>query len=226
MRAHRISANILLLAAVTAAPLAAGPPLVCHSLEIGDAASLPDWKGGWQEWRADYDASRLVADTLDLLSAETSVIVRMETLRRAVLHGRGVPASLDELQDALQRRWIESRKAGEPDPGLLFDLGYFLEVRRILLRDLLEDSDRSLPRGYPLVARAIAMSGGDPAMHLGAAIITARPRRPEHAGHLRAALQAAEEGGLLARNLVRQFGHGGEGLAALRRRAREGKHRF
>src|SRR5262245_6752273 len=74
----------LLLALVRPAP--AGPVLICKNYEIGAAKTLP-W-GGW-EWRPgnpDYDINRKVEDTLALLTPETPVIVRMETLRRAVIY--------------------------------------------------------------------------------------------------------------------------------------------
>src|SRR5262249_104478 len=64
----------------------AGPPLICHPYAIGNAKSLP-WGG--TEWRAvksDYDLNRLVEDTLALLTPETPLIVRMETLRRATVY--------------------------------------------------------------------------------------------------------------------------------------------
>src|SRR5262245_38932567 len=65
----------------------AGPPLICHPFEIGNARSLP-WNG--PEWRAvkkDYNINRLVDDTLGLLTPETPVLVRMETIRRATVYG-------------------------------------------------------------------------------------------------------------------------------------------
>src|SRR5205085_9746344 len=65
----------------------AGPPLICHPFEIANAQSLP-WSNP-SEWRAvkgDYDLNRLVNDTLALLTPNTPVIVRMETMRRATVY--------------------------------------------------------------------------------------------------------------------------------------------
>lgn len=65
----------------------AGPPLICHPFDIGNARSLP-WSGS--EWRAvdkNYNINRLVEDTLGLLTPGTPVLVRMETLRRATVYG-------------------------------------------------------------------------------------------------------------------------------------------
>src|SRR6185436_10451411 len=64
----------------------AGPPLLCHPFEIGKAASLP-WTGPeWQGMKATYDINRLVDDTTALLTPQTPVLVRMETLRRAAVY--------------------------------------------------------------------------------------------------------------------------------------------
>src|SRR5262247_953708 len=74
----------LTLALVRPAP--AGPVLICKNYEIGAAKSLP-WGGSdWRSVKPDYDINRLVEDTLALLTPETPVIVRMETLHRAVIY--------------------------------------------------------------------------------------------------------------------------------------------
>src|SRR5262245_30949630 len=67
-------------------PLLARPPIICHPIDSGNARCLP-WAGS--EWRAvkvDYDSSRLVEDTLALLTPDTPVLVRMETMRRATVY--------------------------------------------------------------------------------------------------------------------------------------------
>src|SRR5262249_62105909 len=67
-------------------PALAGPVLICKNYEIGAAKSLP-WGGSdWRSVKADYDINRLVDDTVALLTPDTPVIVRMETLRRAVIY--------------------------------------------------------------------------------------------------------------------------------------------
>src|SRR5215471_12437286 len=81
--------SLLVVTAITAAarPALAGPPFLCHPFEIGTAASLP-WEPGKDFWRgrADYDVARLVDDTMALLTPNTPVLVRMETLRRATFY--------------------------------------------------------------------------------------------------------------------------------------------
>src|SRR5437667_464617 len=70
----------------------AGPPLICHPLDIGGAKSLP-WIGGDRpsgaDWRGvdpNYNLGQLVVDTLALLTPDTPVLVRMETMRRATVY--------------------------------------------------------------------------------------------------------------------------------------------
>ena len=67
----------------------AGPPLICHPLNIGSAKSLPSGDGPFGT-KKDYNRERLVEETLDLLTADMPVIVRMETLRRATIYASGI----------------------------------------------------------------------------------------------------------------------------------------
>src|SRR3954466_4046546 len=78
-----------------------GPPLLCQPCDIGTAASLP-WSGtaSWFDGKADYSLANLVADTEALLTPSTPVIVRMETLRRAVIFSSPHP----KIPAALLRR--------------------------------------------------------------------------------------------------------------------------
>ncbi len=85
LRSLSIVAALLLTAAVQQ-PALAGPPLICHPIEIGNAKSLA-WSGpNWRDVKKDYDLNNLVADTLALLQPETPVLERMETLRRATVY--------------------------------------------------------------------------------------------------------------------------------------------
>src|SRR5713226_1553845 len=63
----------------------AGPPLICHTFEIGQAKSLPWISHNWNlSGSENYDTKSLVRDTLEILGPDTPVLVRMETLRRAL----------------------------------------------------------------------------------------------------------------------------------------------
>ena len=77
----------------------AGPPLICHPNEIGQAKSLP-----WVDWThsgsTDYDLKNLTRDTLAILDSNTPVLVRMETLRRATIYARQDPQRAKGAPDA------------------------------------------------------------------------------------------------------------------------------
>src|SRR6266571_2316003 len=83
----------------------AGPPLICHSIEIGQAKSLPWISHGWNlSGGENYDTKNLVKDTLEILKPDTPVLVRMETLRRATLYARKDPVAAKELLARLHAR--------------------------------------------------------------------------------------------------------------------------
>jgi hypothetical protein len=96
---------VALIAAILCLATAAqaGPPLICHTIEIGEAKSLP-WGG--HNWNLSggetYDTKNLVGDTLEILAPGTPVLVRMETLRRATLYARKDPV-------AAKNFWLGSR---------------------------------------------------------------------------------------------------------------------
>src|ERR1041384_2443529 len=104
----------------------AGPPLICHPFNIGDARSLPFKGPEWGRVDPAYDVNRLLDDTTALLTSDMPVIVRMETLRRATLYSRNdaklASALLERLKANAQKYSAESR---EKEAVLArFDLGY------------------------------------------------------------------------------------------------------
>src|SRR5215204_447511 len=118
-------AVVLTLVAVlgSAVPAVAGPPLLCHPFDIGNARSLP-WDGtsSWWQGQPGYDLQNLVTDTEALLAPSTPVLVRMETLRRAALY-----ASLDSKVAAALLSAITGR-ANASSVNALFDAGYLTET--------------------------------------------------------------------------------------------------
>src|SRR5258708_28671552 len=102
----------------------AGPPLICHAVDIGTANSLPWTSSGWNlSGQETYDVSHLVPDTLALLAPSTPVLVRMETLRRATLYAQKRTAIATELLMRLEARTRENPK----DALAAFDFGYLAE---------------------------------------------------------------------------------------------------
>lgn len=118
----------LLLAATAAL---AGPPIICQRVEIGNARSLP-WREvkGWDGADRQYDVTRLSADTLAALSADPTLNVHMETLRRAAVYAVKKEGLADQLAARLLARAANSEAAGKPDAMAWFDAGYFAEAMR------------------------------------------------------------------------------------------------
>ena len=192
----------------------AGPPLICHPFDIGGAKSLP-WAEGKDYNSPDphYDVARLTQDTLSLLTPNTPVIVRMETLRRAALYGAKDQRAEYELLARLTSRALTAEAAGKADALALFDAGYLIESLKQLIflfkRDLTGGQD-----GAALVEKAI-YAGGDPAaMEFAASLMGDHVKWPND--HYRRALKQAAEGSLVARNLVTHSANMGTTLAELR----------
>ena len=203
--------------AMIAAPAVAGPPLICHAIEIGAAQSLPWTSSGWNlNGQENYDIGRLVPDTLALLAPSTPVLVRMETLRRATLYAQQRPAIADELLFRLEANTREHPK----DALAAFDFGYLTECYKQAswLRqhtDWLKSSEGTITEranrptkmmdGYEWVRKAIALRGSDPQMEFAAALMTSDGARAEHDRHLQNAMAGAKADALLARNLASRF---------------------
>ena len=198
----------------------AGPPLICHAFEIGNAKSLPLAGNGWNlSGSENYDTKNLAADTLAILQPDTSVLVRMETLRRATLYARQDPLAAKALLAKLHARATSAESAGHPDPLAWFDAGYLAETyKQWVGKDLphMTDGMRMVANpaagvdGYAMVKKAIALRGatlhGDDAqMEFAAALITLSGPREEHAQHAQKAIAGAKGDALLAQNLATHF---------------------
>jgi hypothetical protein len=181
----------------------AGTPLICQANDIGAAASLP-WGNGsdWNQPRPDYAPERLIPDTLALLTPRATVLLRMETMRRATIYARrhadkGHPELGPELLSRLQARALDAEASGASDPLAWFDAGYFAGS----LEQWSTARDRGRYAGYPWVVKALRARGDDPEMELAAALISLEsPTKPD--GHWARASAGAKANPLLARNLA------------------------
>ena len=155
---------------VTAAPALAGPPLICHPIEIGTARSLP-WSSapGWNGVLPSYDLAHLGDDTVSLLTPQTPVEVRRETLRRAAIYASREAGLPEKLAARLIAR---ANAAGDADPAAWFDAGYFVETVRQAARlgQVLRGDQRvgwtltadpTHVDGLALIEKAIRMGGRD-----------------------------------------------------------------
>ena len=193
----------------------AGPPLICHAIDIGQAKSLP-WSGnGWNlTGKEHYDLKRLVDDTMALLAPATPVLVRMETLRRATLYAQQDPLVAKQLYMRLKSRALNATGRGPEDALAQFDYGYLVETfkqaRWTPGRQKAEGGDLSAlaanEDGYSTIEKAIKLRGDDPQMEFAAALITlGGSSYPGHQEHLQRALDGAQSDPLLARNLATHF---------------------
>ena len=211
-RRHVIPLGVFALFA-TVAPVLAGPPLLCHPFDIGDARSLP-WGPDWSQGRSDYNVANLVADTAAILTPTAPVIVRMETLRRAALY-----ASLDgtvarQLLQSLNARATAAERAGNSSPATamaLFDAGYLRETYR-QISDLGRSSGwgtRSATiagvigkaNGRSFMDRTIALRPDDGAIQFAAALVAASTDRSAYLQHAAKAREGASKDPLLAKNI-------------------------
>src|SRR6267143_2143346 len=205
---------IVLVAAVLcfASIAQAGPPLICHTIEIGQAKSLPWISHNWNlNGGENYDTKNLVGDTLEILGPDTAVLVRMETLRRATLYARKDPLAAKELLAKLHARATSAESSGHPDALAWFDVGYLAEAYKQWIGQswMRASKDEQNPAagvdGYALVKKALTLRGSDPQMEFAAALITFSGPAAEHREHAQKAISGAKTDALLAQNLATRF---------------------
>jgi hypothetical protein len=203
----------------------AGPPLLCHPIEIGDATSLPWGDGTWQNEKIELTDADFVAQTLAILSTDAMVLTRMETIRRAAIHAAERPKAAANLMSA-----VRLRVSNDDTPVAMhhFDLGYIMaayEQMNIVTEHNATGitgghrSSLSVPEGlnaYDLLEKAAKMAPRDAAIEFALALVTLSPSRAAHKKHLQNAISGAPEGSLLATNLVRRFGQDGQSLSTLK----------
>src|ERR1700730_11807503 len=183
----------------------AGPPLICHPIEIGEAKSLPWISHSWHlTGNEKYDPRNLTRDTLSILDSSAPVLVRMETLRRATLYARQDPQGAMELLTRLYGRATDSETAGPPDALAWFDVGYFAETYKQWMDKGRPNAAAGLD-GYRWVKKAISLRGSDPEMNFAAALITLKGPQGDHREHARKAKAGAKSDPLLAQNLAAHF---------------------
>lgn len=211
----RVLASALLLGvSALSAPAHAGPPLLCEPFDTAGAPSLP-WGSAWNTPAPDYGLDHLVVDTQRLLAADTPIIVRMETLRRAAIYASRDGTVLRDLSARLEARIAEA--AGSSARALaLFDAGYFRET----LQDLLRLQRYDMPRtgrvdtvalqaqlagedGSARIAQALALRPQDASLRFAAALVAQADERHHDAGRLaQKARQGLAGDALLARNIA------------------------
>jgi hypothetical protein len=208
----RVFLPVLLAALGAASPAMAGPPLLCHPYDIGDARSLPwDGAGAWWHGQSGYNPSHLVADTTALLTPSTPVVVRMETLRRAVIYASPDPKVAQALLQTFTERARAAEQSGRADALAYLDAAYVSGAFRemVLVGESPEGRARAAGartltldgKEYTLIQKALALRPDDAAIHFAAALIAADTNRAAYAAHAAKARAGVSRDRLLARNI-------------------------
>ena len=207
MNSHSLSRVAISIVAVVlgfSTVALAGPPLICHPIAIGEAKSLPWVDLNYQKGSGSYDLKNLTADTLVILDSNPSVLVRMETLRRATIYARQDPQVAKELLTRLHARAANS-DAGNAAALAWFDVGYLAETYNRWMGDG-PNPARGLD-GYGWVRKAISLRGSDPEMEFAAALIAFSVSESDRSLHVEKAMAGAKTDPLLAQNLSSFFNH-------------------
>ena len=201
----RFVAGAIAVLFVMAEVVVAGPPLICHAFDIGNAKSLPfvghDWNLSGGEG---YDMKNLATDTIAILDGSQVTLVHMETLRRATLYARKDPQVAKQLLLMLTARADAAQSSARPDTLAVFDAGYAAAAYQQWLGEGGENPAHGLD-GYTLVKKALAMRGNDAQMEFAAALITLRGPDADQQAHAAKAVAGAKTDELLARNLSSHF---------------------
>ena len=184
----------------------AGPPLICHSFDIGNAKSLPWISHDWRLTGAEsYNTNNLVSDTVSILDADPTVIVHMETLRRAVLYAQKDPVIAKQL---LLKFIARSNSASNTPAAALaaFDTGYLAETFKQYewINKSGNDPAQNFD-GYTLIKKAVQLRPNDPQLQFAAALVTLDGPVAEHKDYAQKAISGAASDPLLARNLSTHF---------------------
>jgi hypothetical protein len=201
------AAALLLALVFSASSAIAGPPLFCHSFDIGNAKSLPwishDWNLTGEET---YNINNLIADTVAILDSDPTVLVHMETLRRATLYSRLDPLAAKHLLIKLMARSDAAAQNSSAAGLARFDLGYFAESLNQFhwIHKNAPNPAQGLD-GNALVNKAIQLRGDDPQMEFAASIIALNAPPSGRGDHAQKAIAGAKHDPLLARNLSARF---------------------
>ena len=183
----------------------AGPPLLCHTFDIGDAKSLPWISHNWNlNGTESYDTKNLSADTLDILNADSTVIVHMETLRRAALYAQKDPAAAKQLLLKLIARADSANNSTAAIAN--FDAGYFaatLDQLHWINKDFANPAQGV--DAYTLVKKVLQAQPNEAQMNFAAALVTLDGPVSEQREYAQRAIAGARSNPLLARNLATHF---------------------
>jgi hypothetical protein len=217
MRCGIAAVSLLLGLTFDARPLEAGrATALIFPFDIADAPSLP-WSGGACCGRPDYDVTRLVSDTEALLIPTTPIVVRLETLRRAVIYASSDRRLAAELLTRFTQRMRPEARGATPAAIVVLDAAFVIEAIRQIeehpdspftqqsrqVRGLVRGSD-----GYALLRAAVPNRSNDPEFEFAAALIAGATDvgQTEFVNRASTAEAWTNRDPLLARNVQRIYG--------------------
>lgn len=235
MKKHRsihFTVSLLIITTLTISSIA-GPPLICHPFEIGEAKSIA-WNGRqWRDVKKDYDINQLVPDVMAILETDAPILVRMETMRRAAVYAvwslRDAKVGFDPKGDraaiALLDKILAHKNAAEvrgfktkADKLALFDAGYLLETYKYIGFE--ETSKKTVLSAESLAWVEKANNALDCPGEIELALAIILQNHPGTSAaqdkHLETAVGKAAEGSLLAKNIISHFPDKGASLTALK----------
>ena len=196
-----LAAAVVGTAALVINTAQAGPPAICHPVEIGDQASLP-WGSSAFDKKRGYSKSDVLHGTLKLLEASDSALVHMETLRRATLYLDRDTKRATTLIATLMARALDAEAAGELNALAWFDAGYLAQCyAQVNIDTGINCGKAHGVAGYGWIKKALQLRGDDPEMEFGAAMATVIAGIPEHDEHAARVKRLAKEGTLAMKNL-------------------------
>lgn len=186
---------------LSASIAAAGPPLICHAVEVGDAECLPWGDKPFKQSRG-FPTSELVGRTVKALTGTSSALVHMETLRRAALYSERDGELATQLIGALMARALDAEAAGTDASLAWLDAGYLAQCYDQLgVRTGVQCGSSGCIVGYAWVRRSIELSPDDAELEFAAAMMTALAGGSEHERHVARVRKLAARDSLVSRNL-------------------------
>lgn len=179
----------------------AGPPAICHAIDIGDAKSIP-WGNGAFDQKRGYSKSKVIDDTVKILNNSDSALVHMETLRRATLYLDRRTEQATTLLAKLMARTLDSETKKKANSLAWFDAGYLAQCYDQVGIDtgVTCGKDRGVI-GYGWIKKAITINNEDAELQFGAAMVTVLAGIKEHDAHVSRIKKLASEDSLVMKNL-------------------------
>ncbi|MCH8823994.1 MAG: hypothetical protein IH984_10840 [Planctomycetes bacterium] len=179
----------------------AGPPAICHPVDIGNAKSIP-WGDSAFDKKRGYSKSEVIDDTVNILNNSHSALVHMETLRRATLYLDRNTKQATTLLAKLMAKTLDSETKQNANALAWFDAGYLAQCYDQLGidTDVICGKDQGVI-GYAWIKKAIAINENDAQLQFGAAMVTVLSGIKEHHEHSTRVKQLAKADSLVMKNL-------------------------